>query len=261
MEWTDQLQRKISLSQTPQRIISLVPSQTELLVDLGLAKKIVGITKFCEHPSYLQKNTTIVGGTKKVNNAKIKNLHPDIIICNKEENTLEMVGQLEKIAPVWISDVITFKDSLEMILHLGKLFAVEEKAQKMVADIARQETQFTKEIKTKKKQKVAYLIWKNPYMIAGKNTFIDTMLQANKFENIVSNSQSRYPKIEKDTLKKADLIVLSTEPYPFTEQDVKALQEQLHKPVVLVDGTYFSWYGSRLQKAFTYFKKLQKRIS
>src|SRR5690554_2995659 len=98
MEFIDQLNRVVKLSKTPTRIVSLVPSQTELLVDLGLRDNIVGVTKFCVHPNKLRKEKTIVGGTKNVHFEKVTALNPDIVICNKEENTEEIVIELEKIA-------------------------------------------------------------------------------------------------------------------------------------------------------------------
>src|SRR3954468_15026441 len=120
----DQLGTLHSFETAPKRIISLVPSQTELLFDLGLEEKIIGITKFCVHPYHLKSTKKIIGGTKKVHVEKIRLLQPDIIIANKEENTLEIVEALKDIAPVWVSDIVTIDDSLAMIEELGKIFAV-----------------------------------------------------------------------------------------------------------------------------------------
>ena len=128
MEFVDQLNRTITLTKPPLRVVSLVPSQTELLIDLGLHKNIVGVTKFCVHPKSLRKEKTIVGGTKQVDFEKIKLLKPDIIICNKEENTEEMVLKLENIAPVWVSNIATISESIEMILELGEIFEIKGKA-------------------------------------------------------------------------------------------------------------------------------------
>ncbi len=256
MEIIDQLNRTIFLDKTPKRIISLVPSQTELLIDLGLEENIVGVTKFCVHPNYIRKNKTIVGGTKKVDIKKIKALQPDFILCNKEENTKEMVENLQKISPVWISDIYSIEDNLQMILNLGYIFNVEGKANKLVKNIQFQKQEFLSFIKNKPFQKVAYLIWKNPYYIAGTNTFINELLNINNFVNISEESISRYPEVSTETLKQAEIILLSTEPFPFKEKDAEKLQKKLKKTVMLVDGEYFSWYGSRLQKAFFYFKKL-----
>ncbi len=254
MEITDQLNRKLSLKKTPKRIISLVPSQTELLIDLGLENQLVGVTKFCVHPAGIKKEKTIVGGTKKVNIAKIKNLQPDIIICNKEENTQEMVFELEKIAPVWVSDIFTIDDNLEMINKLGRLFNKANIAQQISSLITAERNKFIKDISGRPVKKVAYLIWKNPFILAGRNTFINELLRLNQFENIITQPTSRYPETTLDELKTAELIFLSTEPYPFKEKDVKQINQLTGVKVLLVDGEYFSWYGSRLIKAFGYFK-------
>tara|TARA_R110002072_G_scaffold117281_7_gene248209 strand:+ start:6563 stop:7348 length:786 start_codon:yes stop_codon:yes gene_type:complete len=261
MEITDALNRKVSLPGTPQRIVSLVPSQTELLVDLGLRKQIVGITKFCVHPDDLRKEKTIVGGTKQVHFDKIKDLKPDIILCNKEENTQEMVLELEKIAPVWVSDIKTVEDCCEMILSLGQLFAKQDVAFKITQQIQVETKIFAEFINNKPSFKVAYLIWKDPYMVAGKDTFINTLLELNNFKNIFLNIEGRYPKVTLEELKKVDLILLSSEPYPFSEKHILEIEEVVkNKKILLVDGEYFSWYGSRLLKAFSYFKKLHSKL-
>lgn len=259
MIFTDQLHRKISLTKTPSRIISLVPSQTELLTDLGLEEKIVGITKFCVHPSHLRKQKTVVGGTKQVHFDKIRQLTPDFIICNKEENTQEMVVALEAIAPVWVSDIENISDCLEMIQLMGIIFSKEAKAKTIIENIHKEWKAFNQEMTAKDFVKTAYLIWKDPYMAAGNNTFINKMLELNRFENIFSETNERYPEIQIEELEPADLILLSSEPYPFKQKHIDELVEKIgHKKILLVDGEYFSWYGSRLIKAFEYFKTLQK---
>ncbi len=256
MELTDQLNRKIVLRSAPKRIVSLVPSQTELLVDLGLENALVGITKFCVHPSFLRETKTIVGGTKKVNYAKIIQLRPDIIICNKEENTKEMVIELEKIAPVWVSNIFTIDDNLKMIEQLGQLFDKEKKAWQIISTIQAERDKFLKDVCKRPVKKAAYLIWKNPYLLAGKNTFINELLSLNRFENIISQPTSRYPETTIKQLQEADVILLSTEPYPFKQKDVVELIQITKRKVVLVNGEFFSWYGSRLIKAFEYFKTI-----
>ena len=236
--------------------MSLVPSQTELLIDLGLRKQVVGITKFCIHPASLKDEKTIVGGTKTLHLDKIRALQPDIIICNKEENSKEIVASCAQIAPVWVSDVYTLEDALEMISLLGALFKKEEKAFGINTKIKNQYALFTEFIAQKQTRKVAYLIWQKPFMVAGKHTFINDLLQINKFDNILTDPASRYPEMDIEDLKHADLILLSSEPFPFSKTHVKALEQTTQKQVLLVDGAYFSWYGSRLQNAFRYFKTL-----
>ncbi|MBX2827726.1 MAG: ABC transporter substrate-binding protein [Flavobacteriaceae bacterium] len=254
MHVKDQLNRTLHFSEPPLRIVSLVPSQTELLVALGLKERLVGITKFCLHPKDLRKQTTVVGGTKNVHFEKIEALQPDIIICNKEENTKEIVESCEHLAPVWVSDMVTVDDSLDMIRSLGSLLGVTEQAETIVRQIAAAKHSFDQFMRDKPYKKVIYLIWKKPYMAAGKNTFIDTLLGLNKFENILNTE--RYPEVTLEDMQNADLILLSSEPYPFKEEHVVELQEKTNATVRLVDGEYFSWYGSRLLGAFTYFRSL-----
>jgi iron complex transport system substrate-binding protein len=250
----DQLNRTVLTPNPPKRIISLVPSQTELLVDLGVRERLVGITKFCIHPKNIRKEITVVGGTKTVNYNKIRELQPDLIICNKEENTLEMVQELEKTCPVWLSDIATIEDSIEMIELLGTLLNVGDKASNIAESISSEKKKFELFMKAKPTKKVAYLIWKNPFMAAGNGTFIDALLLLNNFQNIFS--EKRYPEITIDALAEADLVLLSSEPFPFKETDVSELSANLDANVQLVDGEYFSWYGSRLEKAFAYFRTL-----
>lgn len=256
MLYKDQLHRELNLPQTPVRIVSLVPSQTELLVTLGLSNSIVGVTKFCVHPKGFKNTKTIVGGTKQVHYTKIKKLCPDIIICNKEENTKEMVLALERIAPVWVSDIYTIEDTLEMICQFGQLFLVPEPAKDLIKTIDEAYQDFKKFMATKQSKKVAYVIWKNPYMVAGATTFIDCLLKLNNFENIFSTKDARYPEVLEQELKEAAIVFLSTEPFPFKDSDVLQLKNALNKEVRLVNGEYFSWYGSRIVSSFTYFKSL-----
>lgn len=256
----DQLDRKIELKATPRRVVSLVPSQTELLVDLGLREKILGVTKFCVHPEDLRKEKKVVGGTKQVHYERIKALKPDLILCNKEENTEEMVAELEKIAPVHVSDVKTIADSLELIKDYGEIFEVVEKASEIIQKIRQEKHLFEEDVKNQPQRRVAYFIWKDPWMVAGRDTFIDHLLELNRFKNVFSANNSRYPEINLEQLeqKEVELVLLSTEPFPFREKDKKAFQKKGELCMVhIVDGEYFSWYGSRLLAAFAYFRQLQ----
>lgn len=260
----DQLDRKIELKDFPRKIVSLVPSQTELLVDLGLREKIVGVTKFCVHPKELRKEKKVVGGTKNVHFERISALEPDIILCNKEENTEEMVTELELIAPVHVSDVKTIDHSLNLIWQYGEIFGVQEKASEIVEKITFSSKKFQECIAKVPVRKVAYFIWKAPWMVAGKDTFIDHLLGLNHFHNAFLEGNSRYPEIDLKEIseKKVDLLLLSTEPFPFKEKDAEALKKEVkYAQVQIVDGEYFSWYGSRLTTAFEYFRKLHSVIS
>lgn len=244
------------------KIISLVPSLTELLVDLGLEENIVGITKFCIHPKNLRKDKVVVGGTKNIHLEKVKALQPDFILCNKEENTKEIVEHCSKIATTHVSDICTIKDIIALITYYGTLFSCEEKAFTLIEELQDKIKDFKRYIKDKPTLKVVYFIWKNPWMIAANNTFIHHLLELNKLENCYKN-KSRYPEIALEDLKtkEIDAILLSSEPFPFKEEnslDFKNYTE--NTKVVLVNGEYFSWYGSRLLKAFDYFQVLRERL-
>jgi ABC-type Fe3+-hydroxamate transport system substrate-binding protein len=265
--FTDQLGTVHTFETTPKRIVSLVPSQTELLFDLGLEESIVGITKFCVHPFHFKSTKKIIGGTKKVHYEKIRLLQPDIIIANKEENTQEIVEELSKICPVWVTNIITIEDNQKTIADFGVLFNKRTEAQKWIDKINFALTDFKSFIKNKPVNKVAYFIWANPYMVAGGDTFINELLKLNKFENIYDNNpkyEGRYPEVVVQKMRiqgDPDLVLLSSEPFPFNDEHAFELGRYTHHAkTIFVDGEMFSWYGSRLLKAFSYFKKIHESI-
>lgn len=251
----DQIGQSHIFKSTPQRIVSLVPSQTELLVGLGVIDAIQGITKFCVHPEDLRKKKTVVGGTKQVNIEKIKALAPDIILCNKEENTKEMVEELSALAPVHVSDVKTLDDTYALMEQYGDLFDVKDNAAMLIAAIQQEAANFIRPQLSSQVKSCLYLIWKDPYMAAGRDTFINHLLSLNGLVNYIQ--VDRYPEVGIKEMQKVDLILLSSEPFPFAEKHSKELHSLTKAKVILVDGQYFSWYGSRLLKAFDYFKELQ----
>lgn len=261
---TDQIGQTHTFTTTPQKIISIVPSQTELLCDLGLEDQIVGVTKFCVHPFYLKEIKPIVGGTKNVHIEKIKALNPDIIIANKEENTLEIVEQLKEICPVWVTDISTIDQNNQMIASLGELFNKRTDAKKWIEKINFAQKDFMNFVKDKPVYKVAYFIWRNPYMVAGEDTFINELLKINKFSNIYANKPERYPEVVINRIKldgDPELVFLSSEPYPFKEEHAFEVGRHTHHgKTIFVDGEMFSWYGSRLVKAFEYFKIIHNRL-
>jgi ABC-type Fe3+-hydroxamate transport system substrate-binding protein len=255
----DQLNRKVSLDKIPQRIISIVPSQTELLFYLGLDDSIVGITKFCTHPHHQTKHTTKIGGTKQLNLELIRALQPDLIIANKEENEQSQVENLMNICPVWISDINDLSGALAMIENVGVIVKREAEANTLVKAIS---TQFNGLAKVKKPLTVAYLIWRKPYMVAGIDTFINSMLQlcglVNAFE------ADRYPQVDAAMLVNAnpDLVFLSSEPFPFTKRHIDEFKAILpNARIILVDGEMFSWYGSRLILAPEYFSSVIESLA
>jgi ABC-type Fe3+-hydroxamate transport system substrate-binding protein len=260
---TDQLFREVTFDYPPKRIISLVPSQTELLFDLGLDKEVVGLTKFCIHPIDKFAACAKVGGTKNVNIAVIKELKPDLIIANKEENSFADIEALSALFPVWISDVNDLEGAKKTIFQIGELVDRQPEASYLLHLINAGFSDLqTLALERGIDKKVAYLIWNNPYMAAGTDTFISDILALNGMTNVLKSS--RYPEVSLSELQELnpDLVFLSSEPYPFKEKHRSEIQAMLpDTKVMLVDGEMFSWYGSRLVKAVQYFFEFQKEIS
>ena len=252
-----------SIQYTPSRIVCLVPSLTELLYDLGLENEVVGITKFCIHPTIAKQTKTIVGGTKSIKINTLKALNPDIILCNKEENTKEIVELCEKIAPTHVSDLFTLDDVKELISVYGTLFNKEKSALTILQKLESEYHKFQSYSIDKPILKVAYFIWKDPWMVAANNTFINHMLELNNYKNVFKNVM-RYPEVTIENIQKdqnPEYIFLSSEPYPFQEKHRIELKKQVpNAHIILVDGELFSWYGSRLLKSFDYFKKLREQL-
>ncbi|MFZ6023931.1 MAG: ABC transporter substrate-binding protein [Bacteroidota bacterium] len=261
--FTDQTGNILSLTAVPKRIISLVPSQTELLADLGLTDEVVGITKFCIHPAEWFRNKTRIGGTKDVKKERIAALSPDLIIANKEENVKEQVEALQNIAPVWTSHINNLADAYEMIRQIGLITQKEKKAAAIIQETEQGFIQLQQYIKTTAGKTCIYLIWKDPYMSIGADTFIHDMLSRCKLLNLFVH-KNRYPATTPEELQSLspELILLSSEPYPFADKHIEALQNILPRAQIeLVDGEMFSWYGSRLMQAPAYFCGLLNRIN
>lgn len=253
-EHIDQLGRNVIVNHPPKRIVSLVPSITELLYDLGLFENIVGRTKFCIHPKEPLKAIAKIGGTKNVNFDRVAALQPDLIIANKEENQQEQIEQLSQHFPVWISDISTFSEAMDMINSLGSIFDKAVVAKFIIA----QSTNQLKVLTPKNSRKAAYLIWKKPYMTIGNDTYIHDMLKHCGFENVFGE-QTRYPIFTLAELKarQPDILLLSSEPFPFKQQHINELKIEFPNTIIeLVDGEAFSWYGTRFLKTFDYLVSL-----
>ena len=248
---TDMLGREIVIPIPPKRIISLVPSQTELLSDLGLDAEVVGITKFCVHPESWFRTKPRVGGTKNVHYERVAALKPDLIIANKEENDRAQIEALENIAPVWVSDIKTLDDALEMIQSLSAICDKEIRGREIINEIRNNSASLRLGGKS---LSVAYGIWRDPWMWAGGDTFINDLLQHMSWQNVLQ-STPRYPEISLEMLASyaPDIILLSSEPYPFKDVHIAEVKSYLPQAkILLVDGEMFSWYGSRLIQAIPY---------
>ncbi len=254
----DQMGREVTFAFPLRKIVSVVPSQTELLVDLGMEENLVGITKFCVHPLGLKNKKTIVGGTKTLDIQKIIDLKPDIVFANKEENTQAQIEELQAVLPVWLSDIVTIDDALKMILDIGICCDKELEANILCNDFMLKNKKLQSFFQANFKGKtVAYFIWRKPYMVAASGTYIDEMLKNLGFRNIFSEN-IRYPvvSVENPAEINPDFVFLSSEPFPFKEKHLAEFQNIFPEATVkIVDGEMFSWHGSRMLKALDYFEK------
>lgn len=242
-QWTeiDQMDREVVFHKLPERIISLVPSITEYLLDLGV--DVVGRTKFCVHPKDKVRDIPIVGGTKHFKFERIAKLNPDLIVGNKEENYPEGIRELEKSFPIWMSDISTFEEQYGMMRALGRITGKIQVAENWIEKV-RNRISF---LQNSKSGKALYLIWYNPWMASGTHTYINSFLHKLGYENCLDDS--RYPQLtDKQIVEfKPEIILLSSEPFPFKEKH-KSLVKGIYPEarVELVNGELFSWYGSRI---------------
>lgn len=255
LEFEDQMGNLVKLPQLPKRIVSLVPSQTDLLYYFGLRNKIVGQTLFCIKPEKEFVKATKVGGTKKLNLEKIRELKPDLIIGNKEENEKSQIEELQKEFPVWVSDINSIPEALDMIVKLGILVGKGEKAIKLEHDIRKGLGQLKQVNKT-----ALYLIWQEPFMAVGHNTFIHDVMQQAGLINVLNADESRYPELSLERIKELnpEILLLSSEPFPFKDKHKEELRDQLPGiQIKLVDGEVFSWYGNKMVEIESYFNLLK----
>lgn len=251
------MNRTIRLEKMPERIVSLVPSQTELLFDLGLGDRVVGITRFCVHPESWHRSKTRVGGTKNVNLQRIHSLNPDLIIGNKEENTPQDIMTLAEKYPVYLSDIYTVPDAIRMISDLGVLVSKSEESRELTGRIEADFASFPRSSGT-----VLYLIWAEPFMAAGNHTFIGDILKRFGLINAIAGEFTRYQEITEDEIRslKPDFIFLSSEPFPFKPVHAETLKQVTKAAIHFVDGELFSWYGSRMTRMKDYFTDLSRQM-
>lgn len=257
--FADQTGRHIQLQAPARRIVSLVPSLTNTLHQLGLEEEVIGITRFCVHPDSWYRSKTRIGGTKDVHIDQVLQLQPDLVLANKEENVKEQIDTLSLQVPVWTSDINTLADTFYMIRALGQLTGKTDEAAQLVSGI---ETAFTSLTAPVRRYRSLYLIWRNPYMAAGGDTFIHQMLQAAGFDNVVAG-ENRYPTLTGDQIQQLqpELLLLSSEPYPFKSIHAEELQQLLPQTrIMLVNGEAFSWYGASLLQTPAYLMQLQKEM-
>lgn len=254
IETTDQLGNVLHLPGVPGRIVSLVPSQTELLFDLGVGASVVGVTRYCTHPPDAVAGVARIGGTKRFHFERIESLRPDLVIGNKEENYPEGITRLQESFPVWMSDIADLADALAMIRELGRIVGAARAAARLQDAIASGFAQ----LRPARLRSAVYLVWREPWMVAAAGTFIDAMMARGGFRNVFGG-RSRYPEVSLREIVelRPDCVLLSSEPYPFGDEHVAEFRERLPGAcILLVDGTRFSWYGSRLLRTPGYLAEL-----
>lgn len=257
----DDLGREVSIPFPAKRIISVVPSTTEFLFDLGLGDRVISRTRFCKYPKSDIAKLPNIGGPKDLYIDKIRLLDPNLILANEEENGKEQIEALQDEFPVYVCKVRNFDEALQNILNTGKILNSKPKSIEIANAIRNNFSQLPLNTKS---QSVLYLIWKNPYMVAGKDTFINSMIEKCGFKNVIEDPDSRYPKITEEEITKLnpDLVFLSSEPFSFTQKHIQEIQNILpNTKIKLVDGEMFSWFESHLIKAGKYFTELVQKIN
>lgn len=262
----DQTGREVTLKDPPRRIVSLVPSQTELLVDFGLEEELVGVTKFCVHPASLRDRKKTIGGTKNIRVEDVLALKPDLVVANKEENPKRAVEAIAATVPTYVSDVDDLESAMAMITDLGTLTGRESAAREIRSNFEESLFRLRMAMGDLKPVRVLYLVWKDPYMAAGTDTFISAALDVLNLDNVLETLDekgTRYPALTVDEMRalNPDVILLSSEPYPFEARHGDELARELSGvKMICVDGEPFSWYGSRWNKSIDYFESIAKRM-
>lgn len=257
---TDQSGREVSVPRDPRRIVSLVPSQTELLCDLGVGGRVVAITRFCVHPARQLQNTPSVGGPRDPSLERIALQTPDLIIGSKEENDRSSVECLSERYPVWLSNVRDLLGALAMIRAIGSLVAREAGAESLAEKIAER---FEHLPRRRRALRTAYAVWWQPLIVAGADTLIDDLLSRLGLRNVFGASSQRYPRVSLAELAEArpELVLLPSEPYSFSATQLPTLRRAcVGARLMFVDGEMFSWYGSRLLLAGEYLRGFAKQL-
>ena len=240
------------------RIVSLVPSITELLCELGLAGQLVGRTGFCIHPSAQVGTIAKVGGTKDVNLKKLRALAPTHVVVNIDENEKPTVEAIAAFVPhIVVTHPLLPRDNLALARLMGGVFCADAAAEAWCAQFE-QAYAALRALPAPAPRTVLYCIWQDPWMSISRDTYIAAMLAEIGWRLPDLPDTARYPRFDwrPELLAQIDAVLLSTEPYRFTEAHVDALEKQIGKPVYLVDGEMMSWYGSRSVQGLRYLRAI-----
>jgi len=247
------------------RIVSLVPSITELLCDLGLAPQLVGRTGFCIHPAKAVRAIPKVGGTKSVDLERIRELQPTHVILNIDENEKHTADKLAEFVPnLVVTHPLGPLDNLELYRLIGGIFGRMGQAEVLCERFKAAYDALVAE--EQPMRKVLYLIWKDPWMTVSRDTYISRMLSLAGLLTLPDASEVRYPVVmlTQPWMAEAELVLLSTEPFMFREKHVTELGKLpalMNKQVRLIDGEMTSWYGSRAIEGLGYLRELRRSIA
>ncbi|MGH8686934.1 MAG: helical backbone metal receptor [Burkholderiales bacterium] len=242
------------------RIVSLVPSLTELVCELGLAEQLVGRTGFCVHPREIVRGIPKVGGTKSVDLEKVRALEPTHVILNRDENRLETAEALAGFVPnIVVTHPLAPEDNLALYRQLGDAFGREQEAEALCARFAPALEQARGLVRPPRR--VLYLIWKDPWMTVSRDTYISRTLAVFGWQTVPADGVERYPKLEELRGAGAELVLLSSEPYRFREAHRAEVEALAGLPALLVDGEMTSWYGPRAIAGLGYLAELTAQAS
>lgn len=242
------------------RIVSLVPSLTELICDLGLAKNLVGRTGFCVHPREVLRAIPKIGGTKDVNIARVREISPTHLIADIDENTREQVNEMMNFVPhVVVVNPKRLVDNLALYALLGGIFCRIERADDLAEQFQLACKTLAQQTDSLPREKVLYPIWRAPWMTVSRDTYIADMLAAAGWDTLPASSPTRFPIFEwgNKEIANAERILLPSEPFVFTDQHVAEIGALSNQPVTRIDGEMVSWYGSRAIPAMHYLAQLR----
>jgi ABC-type Fe3+-hydroxamate transport system substrate-binding protein len=249
------------------RIVSLVPSITELLFSLGLQEHLVGRTGFCVHPKGQVRRVSKVGGTKTVDVPKVKKLGATHLIVNIDENPRPVVEEIGQFVPnVIVTHPIEPEDNVGLYRLLGGIFGRESKAEELATAFIRELANTRDAVREFERERVLYLIWKSPWMTVSQDTYISRMLDLVGWETVPEQAHSRYPSVDltSQNLRGVDLVLLSTEPYSFADRHIDEIRAELppqaNPRIALIDGGMTSWYGSRAIEGLRYLRELRRAL-
>lgn len=249
------------------RIVSLVPSITELLFSLGLQEHLVGRTGFCVHPKGQVRRVSKVGGTKTVDVPKVKKLGATHLIVNVDENPRPVVEEIAQFVPnVIVTHPIEPEDNIRLYRLLGGIFGRESKAEELATAFIRELANTRDAAREFEREKVLYLIWKSPWMTVSRATYISRMLDLVGWDTVPEPAHSRYPSVElsPQIMRGVDVVLLSTEPYSFVDRHIDEIRAELppgaNPQIALIDGGMTSWYGSRAIDGLRYLRELRRAL-